>query len=492
METDEGDDVLDDEDDDDDELESGERKLPEGPPCIEVVGVSKRFCRDLKRSLLYGVQDIGREFVGMPARVGELKKNEFWAVQDVSFELPRGSAMGLVGTNGSGKTTLMRIMSGIIKPTIGHVTVRGRLAPLLALGAGFNSILTGRENIYTNMSILGLTREEIDAKFDEVVEYSEIEYALDAPVQTYSSGMTARLGFACAIHTQPDILLMDEVLAVGDMQFREKCIKTLQELRDGGTSFIIVHHFPDILLAVCDLAMYVSGGKRVQFGKAAEVLEHYEEDLHAKRKGKSQSGGGGGGGGGSTADGSEVLMDPVIENERAKVTAVEVYNEDDRAGGDAREPVIQNESPSVLLSTLQIDGKVDLMNIVVQVMRLPTMDTMAESMMEQQVLKISTKRDCDRIIEVRPGEYEVRLKFPWLGLLPGMYQARVSLYSRKTLLARRRSKRFRVGAKRKGGFDGKYFQPREWDFDIETGKRERGAAKRRKAVLGEVEAVNDE
>ncbi len=477
MDTDLSDDVLDDDEDDDDDLEPGERKLPGGPPCIEVTGVSKRFCRDLKRSLLYGVQDIGREIVGMPPRVGELKRNEFWALQDVGFELPRGSAMGLVGTNGSGKTTLMRIIAGIIKPTTGRVTVRGRLAPLLALGAGFNSILTGRENIYTNMSILGLTKNEIDAKFDDVVAYSEIEYALDAPVQTYSSGMTARLGFACAIHTQPDILLMDEVLAVGDMQFREKCIKTLQQLRDEGTSFIIVHHFPDILLAVCDTAMYVSGGNRVAFGKAAEVLETYEEALHAKRKGNSQTGGGSDR---SQTDGGETLMDPVIESEAATVASVAIYNENNREGGDVREPMIQNESPSELLAVLKVVGRVDLMNIVVQVMKLPTMDTMAESMMEQQVLKISTKRDCSRIVEVKPGEYEIRLKFPWLGLLPGMYQARVSLYSRKTLLARRRGKRFRVGSVRKGGFDGRYFQPREWDFDIDTGKRERGAAKRRR------------
>ncbi len=481
MEEDLSDDVLDDDEDFDDEDDRSTRKLPDGPPCIEVTGISKRFCRDLKRSLLYGVQDIGREFVGMPPRIGELKKNEFWALQDVGFELPRGAAMGLVGTNGSGKTTLMRIIAGIIKPTTGQVTVRGRLAPLLALGAGFNSILTGRENIYTNMSILGLTKEEIDAKFDEVVAYSEIEYALDAPVQTYSSGMTARLGFACAIHTQPDILLMDEVLAVGDMQFREKCIKTLQRLRNEGTSFIIVHHFPDILLAVCDTAMYVSGGQRVAFGKAAEVLETYEEDLHAKRKGNTRSVGGVTDR--SETDGSETLMDPVIESATATVASVDIYNEDNPEGAEAREPIVQNESPSEILAVLKVVGQVDLMNIVVQVMKLPTMDTMAESMMEQQVLKISTKRDCSRIVEVKPGEYEIRLKFPWLGLLPGLYQARVSLYSRKTLLARRRGKRFRVGSIRKGGFDGRYFQPRDWDFDIDTGKRERGAAKRRREKL---------
>ena len=151
----------------DDDEEDSPRVRPVGPPALEVKDVSKRFCRDLKRSLFYGVQDISRELVGRPPRVGELKPHEFWALQDINLELPRGTALGLVGTNGSGKTTLMRIISGLIKPTTGSVTVRGRLAPLLALGAGFNPVLTGRENIYTNMSILGLTKEEIK---DRLVE----------------------------------------------------------------------------------------------------------------------------------------------------------------------------------------------------------------------------------------------------------------------------------------------------------------------------------
>ncbi len=474
---------LDDNDFDDDDFDDEDapsRSLPGGPPCIEVSGVSKRFCRDLKRSLYYGVQDIGREVIGMPPRIGELKKNEFWALQGIDFALPRGMAMGLVGTNGSGKTTLMRIMAGIIKPTTGSVTVRGRLAPLLALGAGFNSILTGRENIYTNMSILGLTKDEIDAKFDEVVEYSEIGYALDAPVQTYSSGMTARLGFACAIHTQPDILLMDEVLAVGDMQFREKCIKTLQDLRNAGTSFIIVHHFPDILLAVCDLAFYVSEGKPVEFGKAVEVLEKYEEDLHSKRKGSTRR---------ETTDSLGVPVDPVIESEKAKVASVDIFNEDKPDGADEAEPRIYNEKSSEILVVVKVDNRVDLMNLAVQVMKLPTLDTMAQSMTETQVLKLTTKRDCSRIVEVKPGEYEVRITFPWLGLLPGLYQTRVSIYSRKTLLARRRGKRFKIVSDRKGGMDGKYFQPRDWDLGIETGTRERGTAKRRKKELEKAAAA---
>ena len=151
---------------------------------LSVKGVSKKFCRDLKRSLLYGTQDIASECLGIRSnKQKELRKHEFWALQDVSFELRRGEALGLIGKNGSGKSTLLRIIAGLIRPDQGEVMVNGRVAPLIALGAGFNPILTGRENIYANMSILGLTKEEIDERFDEVVEFAEIGEAIDSPIQ---------------------------------------------------------------------------------------------------------------------------------------------------------------------------------------------------------------------------------------------------------------------------------------------------------------------
>ncbi|NEP28570.1 ABC transporter ATP-binding protein, partial [Moorena sp. SIO3I6] len=192
-------------------------KSQDSEVILSINGVSKKFCRDLKRSLLYGVHDIGTELLGLRQKDDKLRKKEFWALKDVSIQLRRGEAIGLVGKNGSGKSTLLRIISGLIKPDVGSVEVKGRLAPLIALGAGFNPILTGRENIYANMSILGLSKKEIDQRFDQVLEFAEIGDAIDSPVQTYSSGMAARLGFASAIHTEPDILLIDEVLAVGDL-----------------------------------------------------------------------------------------------------------------------------------------------------------------------------------------------------------------------------------------------------------------------------------
>jgi len=227
---------------------------------IVVEQVSKKFCRDLKRSLFYGIQDIAADLGGWRRRSESLRQGEFWALKDVSFQLRRGEALGLVGTNGAGKSTLLRIISGLIKPDTGCVRIRGRLAPLIALGAGFNPILTGRENIYANMSILGVSTREIKQRFDQVVEFAEIWEAIDAPVQSYSSGMAARLGFACAIYTEPDILLIDEVLAVGDARFKAKCYRRLYELRQKGTSFILVNHSSQAILNTCDTAIYLSPG----------------------------------------------------------------------------------------------------------------------------------------------------------------------------------------------------------------------------------------
>jgi lipopolysaccharide transport system ATP-binding protein len=246
---------------------------------LSVNGVSKKFCRNLKRSLIYGVQDITSELLGLREKSDKLRPKEFWALDNVSFELRRGEALGLVGKNGSGKSTLLRIIAGLIKPDSGFVEVNGRVAPLIALGAGFNPILTGRENIYANMSILGLSKKEIDEKFDEVIEFAEIGDAIDAPVQSYSSGMAARLGFASAIYTEPDILLIDEVLAVGDAKFKAKCERRLHKLRENGTAFVLVSHNPQAILSACPSATYLMKGKVVISGEAEKVMDKYEEDL---------------------------------------------------------------------------------------------------------------------------------------------------------------------------------------------------------------------
>lgn len=254
---------------------------------LSVNGVSKRFCRDLKKSLFYGIQDIAAEVLGIREKGDKLRPKEFWALDNVSFELRRGEALGLVGKNGSGKSTLLRVIAGLIKPDTGFVEVNGRIAPLIALGAGFNPILTGRENIYANMSILGLSKKQIDERFDEVVEFAEIGDAIDSPVQSYSSGMAARLGFACAIHTEPDILLIDEVLAVGDSKFKTKCYAKLHELRQKNKSFVMVSHSSHSIATVCESAVYLEKGKKILSGDTLSVMNKYEDDLFLGKAGRS-------------------------------------------------------------------------------------------------------------------------------------------------------------------------------------------------------------
>lgn len=244
-------------------------------PLIQVENVCKKFCRGLKKSLLYGVQDISREVLGLPAKGNELRPDEFWAVSDISFELRRGESLGLIGRNGAGKTTLLKMLNGLIKPDTGQITMRGRVGALIALGAGFNPVLTGRENIYVNAAVLGLSKREIEAKIDEIIDFAEVGEFIDTPVQSYSSGMQVRLGFAIATALQPDVLLLDEVLAVGDAAFRNKCYRRVVAMRKQA-AVIFVSHNMDQVSRVCDQTLVMSKGRPIHLGGISEGVDAYE------------------------------------------------------------------------------------------------------------------------------------------------------------------------------------------------------------------------
>nr|WP_319392825.1 ABC transporter ATP-binding protein [uncultured Desulfobacter sp.] len=244
---------------------------------IKVEGVSKKFCRNLKKSLWYGIKDLGNELLGRKhGGNGTLRPDEFWAVNDVNFELKRGECLGLIGHNGAGKTTLLRMLNGLIKPDAGRIEVRGRIGALIALGAGFNPVLTGRENIYVNAAVLGLSKSEIDAKFDEIVKFSELEEFIDAPVQSYSSGMQIRLGFAVASTLDPDVLILDEVLAVGDLNFQSKCLQRVGELV-GNAAVILVSHYPHHIKKMCNQLILLDKGRELKIGDSDSVLETYQQ-----------------------------------------------------------------------------------------------------------------------------------------------------------------------------------------------------------------------
>jgi lipopolysaccharide transport system ATP-binding protein len=246
---------------------------------IRADGVSKKFCRSLKKSLWYGVRDSVADLAGRGSGSDHLRADEFWAVNDVSFEVRRGECLGLIGGNGAGKTTLLKMLNGLIKPDGGRIEMRGRVGALIALGAGFNPILTGRENIYVNGSVLGLTQKEINAKFDEIVDFAEIQEFIDSPVQGYSSGMSVRLGFAIAVAVEPDVLLLDEVLAVGDVSFQAKCFNTLAEFRKRGTAFILVSHNMHMISRYCQQALYLRHGKVQHLGDVATGIAQLTRDL---------------------------------------------------------------------------------------------------------------------------------------------------------------------------------------------------------------------
>ncbi len=243
---------------------------------VSVDNVSKKFCRSLKKSLWYGVKDMTTEIFGRNARHDKLRDSEFWANKDISFELKRGECLGLIGSNGAGKTTLLKMLNGLIKPDQGQIKMRGRLAALISLGAGFNPVLTGRENLYVNAAVLGLSKREIDEKFDEIVDFAEIDEFIDAPVQSYSSGMQVRLGFAVASTLSPDILILDEVLAVGDANFQSKCFQRIGKLVQN-SAVILVSHYPHHIKKMCDNVMLLERGIIRAHGCPDHVLALYQQ-----------------------------------------------------------------------------------------------------------------------------------------------------------------------------------------------------------------------
>ena len=249
--------------------------------AIRVQDVSKKFCRRLKHSLWYGLQDTIGDLLAHDNSAQGLRREEFWAAENVSFNVRRGECLGLIGRNGAGKTTLLKLLSGLIKPDRGRIELRGRLGALIALGAGFNPILTGRENIYVNGSVLGLTRKEIDRKFDSIIDFADIGKFIDTPVQSYSSGMAVRLGFAVAVAVEPDILILDEVLAVGDISFQAKCLNTIAEFRKRGTAFVFVSHNMHMISRYCQNVMYMRDGQVHHLGNVAAGIDRFLSDMRA-------------------------------------------------------------------------------------------------------------------------------------------------------------------------------------------------------------------
>ncbi|MFF7394929.1 ABC transporter ATP-binding protein [Achromobacter sp. NPDC008082] len=206
---------------------------------------------------------------------------DFWALSGVSFDVKKGETVGIVGRNGSGKSTLLQMICGTVTPTTGSVQTYGRVAALLELGAGFNPEFTGRENVYLNASLLGLTYEQIDQRFDQIAGFADIGEFIESPVKKYSSGMFARLAFSVAVHTDPEILIVDEILAVGDAAFQRRCLKKFYDIRDAGCTILFVSHDQYQVKSICSRALYLNQGRQVEFGPAGRVIDKYTIDMQA-------------------------------------------------------------------------------------------------------------------------------------------------------------------------------------------------------------------
>lgn len=237
--------------------------------AIKVTHVSKTF------KLYYDKANTLKEKILFFSKKNRSKNDTLHVLKDINLEIKKGESVALIGTNGSGKSTLLKLMTKIIYPNKGRITTNGKLTSLLELGAGFHDDFTGRENIYFNASIFGLTRSEIDAKVDEIIEFSELKDFIDNPVRTYSSGMYMRLAFSVAINVQADILLIDEILAVGDQHFQEKCFAKLRELKKSGKTIVIVTHSMNQVKQFCDRAVWLYKGEVKMDGQVDDVLEEY-------------------------------------------------------------------------------------------------------------------------------------------------------------------------------------------------------------------------
>jgi ABC-type polysaccharide/polyol phosphate transport system ATPase subunit len=381
------------------------RAAEEPAEClIEVDGVSKKYCRDFRRSLRYAVRDIVSGFLPRQ-EPNVLRKDEFWAVKDVSFTLRRGDSLGLIGHNGAGKSTLLKMLTGQRILTTGKVIVRGRVVALTELGLGFDPVLTGRENAYVNASVLGVPRSQLEPTIDAIIEFAGLREFIDSSVQTYSSGMKARLGFSVAVHLDPDILIVDEVLAVGDLAFRRKCVKHIQGFLDRGGSMLLVAHEPFLIQTICNRCLVIEKGRVIFDGPSVEGV-----DLHFQV-------------------GRAALFESVAGTDRIRITPQAAV---DLQAPPASEPT--DEQP-ILVNGFEVHPEGNL-SLVTGCSALVTLR--CRSLIEAEVhwgftictadllTSIST---CGsglggRRVTVRPGENEFRCRIPNLPLRPDVYAVR--------------------------------------------------------------------
>ena len=256
-------------------------------PTVKVEGLYKKFSKSLGDSVRSGIKDILQ--TQKPLEEKPLLDSEFWALQNISFELEEGDSLGILGENGSGKTTLLRVLNGTYKPTRGHFAIKEPVGSLIAAGAGFSPTLTGRENIFLSASLLGLSIKEIEKKYDSIVEFSELDNFLEMPLSHYSSGMSVRLAFAVATSVTPEVLLIDEVLAVGDIGFQRKCLERIRELKNSGTTLLIVSHSTETTWEICNKGLFIDSGHSQGIEDVKSVIAKYVNTTMTRQQSQNKT-----------------------------------------------------------------------------------------------------------------------------------------------------------------------------------------------------------
>ncbi len=371
------------------------------PLAIELIDVSKKYCKSLRRSMLYSMKDIFLNMLGRPSESNRLRADEFWSLRNISLKITPGEMVGLIGPNGSGKTTLLKLLDGIFWPDQGEVRTRGNVGALISVGAGFHPMLSGRENIYLNGAVLGLSRYEIQKKFDQIVDFSEIEQFIDMPVKYYSSGMFVRLGLSIAVHCNPDILLVDEILSVGDQLFRNKCIKKIAELKTLGTTVVFVAHNFDLIQMLCERVYVLHEGRLVFSGETHAAIAYYTKLMAEIRDARHPAAFSG-------------LFDPTRPfSDHISVLKISILNTQG-LGIDHVEP----GEDITTLYTFKIDRTVNQPRFSASI---------GTDMIENIVWDTNLQQNVE-FGDLEPGTYTLKVKFVKPSLAPGVYRAALGVY----------------------------------------------------------------
>jgi len=371
---------------------------------IEFNQVWKKFKKGEKfNSLRDMIPNIFRNAASKISRKNSLEEREFWAVKDVSFGLKKGEVIGIIGPNGAGKSTILKLLSGIIVPNKGTMNINGRLSALIEVTAGFHPELTGRENVYLNGTILGMKKKEIDERFDDIVDFSGIGEFIDTPVKRYSSGMFSRLGFSVAAHVNPDILLVDEVLAVGDIAFQAKCAQKMRDLFNSGVTIILVSHNIPLIQNLCERVILLDKGEVLKEGSPDEVIPFYENLVFKQQEGEFK--------GKLEKSDYKVKID---DQSLVDITSVVLKN----GNNEIKESFIVGEELNINIE-YEAKSKIDEPVFILEVVR-------ADGVV---CCSSSTEKD-DAFNGFIEGKGALKVNFGTLNLAPGIYAARTSVWDR--------------------------------------------------------------